>query len=57
MQAGNWEGVVLLRDYQHKIAKMTDQQGQKRKQLALDLFHQRKRKPKETTTSEGSTHL
>ena len=49
MRAGNWERVVFVRDYQHEIAKMTDQRGQKRKQLTLDLLYQGKRKPKETT--------
>ncbi|XP_068712309.1 zinc finger protein 862-like [Montipora foliosa] len=34
---------------------MTDQRGQKRKQLTLDLFCQGKRKPKETITSEDSS--
>ena len=53
MRGGNWERVVFVRDYQREIAKMTDQRGQKRKQLTLDLFCQGKRKPKETTTSEG----
>ena len=38
---------------QHEIANMTDQRGQKPKQLTLDLFCQGKRKAKETTTSEG----
>ena len=53
MQAGNWQRVVLKRDYQHEIANITDQRGQKRRQLTLDLFCQGKRKAKETTTSEG----
>ena len=53
MRAETWERVLFVRDYQHEIAKMTDQRGQKRKQSTLDLFCQGKRKPKETTLSEG----
>ena len=36
---------------------MTDQPGQKRKQLILDLYCQGKRKPKETTTIIASEDL
>ena len=38
VQAGNLER-VFVRDYQHQIAKKSDQQGQgKRKQLSLDFL-------------------
>ena len=42
-----------MHDYQHEIAKVTNQRGQKREQLTLDLFCQGKKKPKETSTREG----
>ena len=44
VQAGNLER-VFVRDYQHQIAKKSDQQGQgKRKQLSLDFLCRDKRK-------------
>ena len=39
VRAGNLEREVFVRDYQHEIVKMSDQQGQgKQKQLSLDFL-------------------
>ena len=58
VRAGNLQREVFVRDYQHEIVKMSDQQGQgKQKQLSLDFLCRDKRKRTFTNMSEKISKL